>query len=56
MYVVYGGFTLVGFFIWWRVQRREGSDPAAGASGGVEVETAFPDVTVRLQPDDETRR
>jgi nicotinamide mononucleotide transporter len=23
MYVFYGGFTLVGFFIWWRVQRRE---------------------------------
>lgn len=23
MYVFYGGFTLVGFFVWWRVQRRE---------------------------------
>ncbi|GAA1858767.1 nicotinamide riboside transporter PnuC [Myceligenerans crystallogenes] len=23
MYLFYGGFTLVGFFVWWRVQRRE---------------------------------
>jgi nicotinamide mononucleotide transporter len=23
MYVFYGGFTLVGFFVWWRVHRRE---------------------------------
>ncbi|MBL0887221.1 nicotinamide riboside transporter PnuC [Myceligenerans indicum] len=23
MYVFYGGFTLVGFFVWWRIQRRE---------------------------------
>ncbi|GAB4086614.1 nicotinamide riboside transporter PnuC [Myceligenerans cantabricum] len=23
MYVFYGGFTLVGFFVWWRVNRRE---------------------------------
>ncbi|RPF19676.1 nicotinamide riboside transporter PnuC [Myceligenerans xiligouense] len=23
MYLFYGGFTLVGFFVWWRIQRRE---------------------------------
>lgn len=59
MYVFYGCFTLLGFFIWWRVQRREGAGRAVGASSGVEVETAFPDVTVRLQStvdDDGARR
>ncbi|MBO0611081.1 nicotinamide riboside transporter PnuC [Myceligenerans salitolerans] len=29
MYVFYGGFTLVGFFVWWRVQRREQAAAAA---------------------------
>jgi nicotinamide mononucleotide transporter len=27
MYVVYGVFTLVGFFAWWRISRREQADP-----------------------------
>ena len=57
MYVFYGCFTLLGFFIWWRVQRREGSAPVGTESSGVEIETAFPDVTVRLSSaDDEARR
>lgn len=29
MYVVYGVFTLVGFFAWWRISRREGTGQAA---------------------------
>lgn len=36
MYVIYGGFTLTGFFVWWRVNSRE----------TVRVETAMPDPTV----------
>ena len=31
MYVFYGGFTLVGFFVWWRINRREQAE--AGAAG-----------------------
>ena len=40
MYIFYGAFTLVGFFVWWRVKRR--SDQA------VSVETGFPDPTVNV--------
>jgi nicotinamide mononucleotide transporter len=29
MYVFYGGFTLVGFFVWWRINRREQAEAAA---------------------------
>ncbi|PZR52131.1 nicotinamide riboside transporter PnuC [Xylanimonas oleitrophica] len=28
MYVFYGAFTLVGFFVWWRIHRREQSETA----------------------------
>ncbi|PWH05682.1 hypothetical protein DEO23_10740 [Brachybacterium endophyticum] len=38
MYVVYGLFTLTGFFVWWRVRSR--------AEGSVTVETAHLDPTV----------
>ncbi|MFB8230640.1 nicotinamide riboside transporter PnuC [Cellulosimicrobium sp. NPDC055967] len=31
MYVFYGAFTLVGFFVWWRVNRRATAEAAAGA-------------------------
>ncbi|MEV0950701.1 nicotinamide riboside transporter PnuC [Promicromonospora sp. NPDC050249] len=27
MYVIYGLFTLFGFFAWWRISRREGAEP-----------------------------
>jgi nicotinamide mononucleotide transporter len=27
MYVFYGLFTLFGFFAWWRISRRESTDP-----------------------------
>ncbi|MFC0674288.1 nicotinamide riboside transporter PnuC [Brachybacterium hainanense] len=39
MYVFYGVFTLTGFFVWWRVRRREDRT--------VSVETAHLDPTVR---------
>lgn len=60
MYIFYGAFTLVGFFVWWRIQRRQaaaGDDDAAGRSEGVRVavETAFPDVAVHVQRTDEPR-
>lgn len=53
MYLFYGAFTLTGFFVWWRVQRREaatGGDEGAPAPAGtvVSVETAFPDVSVNV--------
>ncbi|MFI6425597.1 nicotinamide riboside transporter PnuC [Promicromonospora sp. NPDC050880] len=32
MYVIYGVFTLVGFFAWWRISRREGTGRAAVAA------------------------
>ncbi|MFF3064870.1 nicotinamide riboside transporter PnuC [Oerskovia sp. NPDC057915] len=32
MYVFYGAFTLVGFFVWWRVDRRSKALLLAGAS------------------------
>ncbi|MFW0108039.1 nicotinamide riboside transporter PnuC [Rothia sp. P7181] len=38
MYVFYGGFTLVGFFVWWRARNREAAQVA--------LETQFPDPTV----------
>jgi nicotinamide mononucleotide transporter len=42
MYVFYGGFTLVGFFVWWRVRNRREDE-----SSRVTVETAHLDPTVR---------
>ncbi|MFJ2298531.1 nicotinamide riboside transporter PnuC [Oerskovia paurometabola] len=39
MYVFYGAFTLVGFFVWWRIDRRSkalllaGASPAAPTTG-----------------------
>ena len=42
MYLFYGAFTLVGFFVWWRVRRR-----ADTAAARVTVETAHLDPTVR---------
>ncbi|WP_422114518.1 nicotinamide riboside transporter PnuC [Brachybacterium sp. UNK5269] len=44
MYVFYGAFTLVGFFVWWRVRRRRGE-----AELRVTVETAHLDPTVRRE-------
>ncbi|WP_237221688.1 nicotinamide riboside transporter PnuC [Rothia nasimurium] len=41
MYLFYGGFTLVGFFVWWRTRNQEAAK--------VEVETAFPDPTVDVR-------
>lgn len=41
MYLFYGGFTLVGFFVWWRTRNRE--------LGKAQVETAFPDPTVDVR-------
>jgi len=41
MYVFYGAFTLIGFFVWWRVRRRQDAE-----GGGVTVETAHLDPTV----------
>ncbi|MTG89803.1 nicotinamide riboside transporter PnuC [Cellulosimicrobium sp. BIT-GX5] len=32
MYVFYGAFTLVGFFVWWRVRRRATADEEAAAA------------------------
>lgn len=57
MYLFYGAFTLIGFFVWWRVQRRDVADSATAPSGVgntannqvVSVETAFPDVTVTVE-------
>jgi nicotinamide mononucleotide transporter len=31
MYVIYGLFTLFGFFAWWRISRREGAEPDEAA-------------------------
>ena len=33
MYVFYGAFTLVGFFVWWRIKRQATAAAAAAASG-----------------------
>ena len=35
MYVFYGAFTLVGFFVWWRIKRQATAEAAASASAGV---------------------
>lgn len=32
MYVFYGAFTLVGFFVWWRIKRRAAADAAAAGT------------------------
>lgn len=39
MYIFYGCFTLVGFFVWWRIKYK-------GSHGEVSVQTQFPDVRV----------
>jgi len=31
MYVIYGVFTLIGFFAWWRISRRESAGPEQAA-------------------------
>lgn len=41
MYLFYGVFTLIGFFVWWRTRNQEAAK--------VEIETAFPDPTVDLR-------
>ncbi|NYE94101.1 nicotinamide mononucleotide transporter [Psychromicrobium silvestre] len=41
MYIFYGAFTLTGFFVWWRIQRRK--------DRSVSVETGFPDPTVSIK-------
>lgn len=33
MYVFYGAFTLVGFFVWWRINRRATAEAATEAAG-----------------------
>lgn len=40
MYVFYGCFTLVGFFVWWRTRNLEAQK--------TQVQTQFPDVTVEV--------
>ena len=32
MYVFYGAFTLVGFFVWWRINRRAAAAAEADAA------------------------
>ena len=44
MYLFYGAFTLVGFFVWWGVRRRHDVDESR-----VTVETAHLDPTVRRE-------
>lgn len=41
MYIFYGAFTLIGFFVWWRTRNQE--------AARVQVETAFPDPTVDIR-------
>lgn len=41
MYIFYGIFTLIGFFVWWRTRNQEAAH--------VQVETAFPDPTVDVR-------
>lgn len=41
MYIFYGAFTLIGFFVWWRTRNQE--------AARVQVETAFPDPTVDVR-------
>lgn len=63
MYIFYGVFTLVGFFVWWRVRNnasRSATDQAiqhagvAGTNRGsgstVTVDSTFPDITVKSVP------
>ncbi|MDQ4500912.1 nicotinamide mononucleotide transporter family protein [Sinomonas sp. ASV322] len=38
MYAFYGAFTLAGFFVWWRAQRREARRAAAVASAPLSAE------------------
>lgn len=41
MYIFYGVFTLIGFFVWWRTRNKE--------AARVQVETTFPDPTVDVR-------
>ncbi len=41
MYIFYGAFTLVGFFVWWRVRHNQDMQDRL-----VFVDTTFPDITV----------
>ncbi|WP_237202610.1 nicotinamide riboside transporter PnuC [Rothia endophytica] len=41
MYIFYGIFTLIGFFVWWRTRNHE--------AARVQVETTFPDPTVDVR-------
>ena len=41
MYVFYGCFTLVGFFVWWCTRNRE--------TQRTRVQTQFPDITVKVE-------
>lgn len=41
MYIFYGAFTLAGFFVWWRVRRRNDA-----LTHDVSVDVTFPDITV----------
>ena len=48
MYVFYGVFTLVGFFVWWRVRHNQDVQDRQ-----VLVDATFPDITVsnrKVQP------
>lgn len=42
MYAFYGVFTLIGFFVWWRVRNR-------AEAQRLTIETGFPDPTVTLE-------
>lgn len=41
MYIFYGAFTLVGFFVWWKVRRTNDAQARV-----VSVDATFPDITV----------
>lgn len=46
MYLFYGVFTLIGFFVWWNASRRAKGTDSTGPAGA--VETVFPDPRVKL--------
>ncbi|MDN5700455.1 MAG: nicotinamide mononucleotide transporter family protein, partial [Kocuria sp.] len=43
MYVFYGAFTLVGFFVWWRVNSNQRKRAT--------IETGFPDLHLKMGDD-----
>ncbi len=43
MYVFYGAFTLVGFFVWWRVNSNQRKQAT--------IETGFPDLHLKMGDD-----